>query len=210
LPSRGEGRGAGAVPCDRFQAVTAGSSALEPLLAVKEVIDMRLLVVIADELLGGDDTRDWAFLEALVAANSPDSIEVEVLALINEPDRSFRFSSPVGQVLSAGAGSVGRPPAEPYDATDSARQRLDRALQHLRSLGIRTAGEVATGDAYPLVRRRAGGGSYDRVLLVLTDRDSRLARLARHVLEARLRWVLRVPVQAVGHQEFALPVVPRQ
>lgn len=102
------------------------------------------------------------------------------------------------------------PPAEPYDASDSARQRLDRALQHLRSLGIRAAGEAATGDAYRLVRRRAGGGSYDRVLLVLTDRDSVLARLARHILEVRLRWVLRVPVQAVGHQEFALPVVPRQ
>jgi hypothetical protein len=32
-----------------------------------------------------------------------DSIEVEVLALINEPGRQFRFSSPLGQVLSAGA-----------------------------------------------------------------------------------------------------------
>lgn len=51
-------------------------------------MDMRLLVVIADELLGGDDARDWAFLEALVAANSPDSIEVEVLALINLTGRS--------------------------------------------------------------------------------------------------------------------------
>jgi hypothetical protein len=64
------------------------------LQAVKEVIGMRQLVVIADELLGGDDARDWAFLEALVAANSPDSIEVEVVALINEPDRRFSFSSP--------------------------------------------------------------------------------------------------------------------
>jgi len=169
---------------------------------------MRQLVVIADELLGGDDARDWAFLEALVAANSPDSIEVEVVALINEPDRRFSFSSPLGQVLSAGAGSVARPPAEPYDASDSARQRLDRALQHLRSLGIRATGEIATDDAYRLVRRRAKGGSYDGVLLVLTDRRTLLARVARRVLEARLRWALHMPVQAVGHQEFSLPAGP--
>jgi len=171
-------------------------------------MDMRLLVVIADELLGGDDARDWAFLELLVAANSPDSIEVEVVALVNEPDRSFRFSSPLGQVLSAGAGSVGRPPAEPCDASDSARQRLDRALQHLRSLGIHATGDIATDDAYHLVRRRVGVGSCDRVLLVLTDRRSLLAWTARRILEARLRWVLNVPVQTVGHQEFTLPIVP--
>jgi hypothetical protein len=173
-------------------------------------MDMRLLVVIADELLGGDDARDWAFLESLVAANSPDSIEVTVVALVNERDRAFRFSSPLGQVLSAGAGSVGRPPAEPYVASDSARQRLDRAQQHLRSLGIRATGDLATDDAYRLVRRRAADGSYDRVLLVLTDRRSLLAWIVRRSLEARLRWVLNVPVQAVGHQEFAPPVVPVQ
>jgi hypothetical protein len=130
------------------------------------------------------------------------------VALINERDRAFRFSSPLGQVLSAGAGSVGRPPAEPYAASDSARQRLDRAQQHLRSLGIRATGDLATDDAYRLVRRRAADGSYDRVLLVLTDRPSPLAWIARRSLEARLRWVLNVPVQAVGHQEFALPVAP--
>jgi hypothetical protein len=173
-------------------------------------MDMRLLVVIADELLVGDDARDWAFLESLVAASSPDSIEVEVVALINERDRAFRFSSPLGQVLSAGAGSVGRPPAEPYDASDSARQRLDRALQHLRSLGIRATGDIAADDAYRLVRRRGKVGSYDRVLLVPTDRRSLLAWIARRSLEARRRWVLKVPVQAVGCQEFTLPIVPSQ
>lgn len=76
-------------------------------------MDTSLLVVIADELLSADDSRDWAFLELLVAANSPDSIEVEVVALIKEPDRPFRFFSPLGQVLGAGADSVRRPPAEP-------------------------------------------------------------------------------------------------
>jgi hypothetical protein len=169
---------------------------------------MRLLVVIADELLGVDDSRDWAFLELLVAANGPDSIEVEVVALINEPDRPFRFSSPLGQVLGAGAGSVGRQPAEPYDASDSARQRLDRALQHLRVLGIHGTGDIATEDAYPLVRHRAESGSYDRVLLVLTDRRSLLGRIAGRSLVTRLRRALNVPVQAVNHQEFAPPTVP--
>jgi hypothetical protein len=46
------------------------------------------------------------------------------------------------------------------------------------------------------------------VLLVLTDRRALPARIARRILEARLRWVLQMPVQAVGHQEFTLPVAP--
>lgn len=83
-------------------------------------------------------------------------------------------------------------------------------MQHLRSLGIRATGDIAADDAYRLVRRRVKVGPYDRVLLVLTDRRSLLAWIARRSLEARLRWVLKVPVQAVGYQEFTLPIVPSQ
>jgi hypothetical protein len=168
---------------------------------------MRLLVVIGDELLGGNDARDWAFLESLVAANSPDSIEVEIVALINEPSRPSRFANPLGQALGARASGTG-PLPEPYNPSDSARQRLDRARQQLRSLGIRATGDIATGDPYRLVRRKAEAGSYDRVLLLLTDRRSPLARIGRRSLEGRLRRVLNVPVQAVGHPEFALAVPP--
>jgi hypothetical protein len=168
---------------------------------------MRLLVVIGDELLGGNDERDWAFLESLVAANSPDSIEVEIVALINEPSRPSRFSNPLGQALGVGADGTG-PLPEPYNPSDSARQRLDRARQQLRSLGIHATGDIATGDPYRLVRRKAEAGSYDRVLLLLTDRRSPLARITRRSLEARLRRVLNVPVQAVGHPELALSVPP--
>jgi hypothetical protein len=71
-------------------------------------------------------------------------------------------------------------------------------------------GDIATDDAYRLVRRRAEAGSYDRVLLLLTDRRSPLARIGRRSLEARLRRVLNVPVQAVGHPQFALPVLSGQ
>jgi hypothetical protein len=46
------------------------------------------------------------------------------------------------------------------------------------------------------------------VLVVLTDRRSLLARIAARSLVTRLRWALNVPVQPVGHQEFALLAAP--
>jgi hypothetical protein len=58
---------------------------------------MRVLAVVSDELLGADDTRDWAFLESLVAVNSPASIDVEVLALINQPAASIATANPLGR-----------------------------------------------------------------------------------------------------------------
>jgi hypothetical protein len=168
---------------------------------------MRLLVVIGDELLGGNEARDWAFLESLVAANSPERIELEVLALINEPGRSVVFTNPLGRAvgqMAADGGSRGSSPV-PHDAADSARQRLGRAGQHLRSLGIRATGEVATGDTYRLVRRKVEAGSYDRVLLLLSDRRSPIGRLTKRSIEARLRRVLNVSVQAVGQPQLAPP-----
>jgi hypothetical protein len=60
---------------------------------------MRALAVVSDELLGADDARDWAFLESLVAVNSPASIEVEVLALINQPAASIATANPLGRAV---------------------------------------------------------------------------------------------------------------
>jgi hypothetical protein len=165
---------------------------------------MRLLVVIADELmLGRNDAREWAFLESLVAASSPDRLQVEVLALSSEPSRSFGFANPLGQgvdgMAASGAGS------SPPGSHDSARQRLDRALQHLRSLGLDATGDVVSGSPYRVVRDRAEADSYDRVLLLLHDRHSPIARIAGGAIETRLRRVLRIPVDAVSRSELATP-----
>lgn len=168
---------------------------------------MRLLVVIADELLlGRNEAREWAFLESLVAANSPDRLEVEVLALITEPSRSFAFASPLGQgVGGVAASGTGSPPPVPRSPAGSARQRLDRAAQHLRSLGMHVTGDVVSGNPYRIVRDKTEADSYDRVLLVLNDRHSPTARIAGGAIEARLRRVLRIPVAAVSRPALGPP-----
>jgi hypothetical protein len=165
---------------------------------------MRLLVVIADELLlGRNEVREWAFLESLVAASSPDRLEAELLVLISEPSPSFAFANPlddgVGGVVASGAGS----PPVPHNPAGSARQRLDRASQHLRSLGIDVTSDVVSGGPYGIVRDKAQASSYDRVLLLLNDRHSPIARIAGRAIEARLRRVLRIPVEAVSRPELA-------
>jgi hypothetical protein len=164
---------------------------------------MRLLVVIADELLlGRNEAREWAFLESLVAS-SPDRLEVEVLALTSEPSRSFAFANPLGQGAGGMAASGAGSPPVPHDPAGSARQRLDRASQHLRSLGMQVTGDVVSGDPYRIVRDQAEADSYDRVLLVLNERHSPLARIAGRAIETRLRRVLSIPVDAVTRPELA-------
>jgi hypothetical protein len=165
---------------------------------------MRLPAVVGDELLGADDARDWAFLESLVAVNGPGSIDVEVLALINEPAPSIVYGNPLGR--AAGRMATGLESSrEPYDAAESARQRLSRSLQHLRSLGMHATGGIEQGDPYRLVRSKAADGKYDRVVLLLRDKQSWLARLLHQDVEARLRRSLNVPVQTVGHADLAPP-----
>jgi nucleotide-binding universal stress UspA family protein len=167
---------------------------------------MRLLVVIADELLlGRNEAREWAFLESLVAASSPDRLEAEVLVLISEPTRSFAFANPLGQGVDGMAASGAGSPSVPHDPAGSARQRLDRAEQHLRSLGIHVTGDVVSGSPYRIVRDKTEAESYDLVLLLLNDRRSPMARIAGRSLEARLRRVLGIPVEALSRPELGPP-----
>jgi hypothetical protein len=70
---------------------------------------MRVLAVVSDELLGADDARDWAFLESLVAVNSPASIEVEVLALINQPAASIATANPLERAVGRMATAQNQP-----------------------------------------------------------------------------------------------------
>jgi hypothetical protein len=166
---------------------------------------MRVLAVVSDELLGADDARDWAFLESLVAVNSPASIDVEVLALINQPAASIATANPLGRAVGRMATGP-EPYREPYDPAASARERLDRSLLHLRSLGLRATGDIEPGDdPYRLVRRKAADGTYDRVVLLLHGKQPWLARLLHLDVAARLRRSLNVPVQSVGPADFAPP-----
>ena len=88
---------------------------------------MRILAVISDELIGADEGRDWAMLEALVAANGPASIEVRVLAIVNEPRESLLFGMPLGRAIGRTSAPGGR---GGYDPAESARHRLERALRY--------------------------------------------------------------------------------
>ena len=116
---------------------------------------MHVLVVIGDELLGTDDARDWTLLESLVAANGPASIQLrrpgpDQLQL----EQSIAYANPLGRATGrmAAGDSAGTP--EPYDAAGSARQRLNRSLQHLRSMGLNATGDTASGDTYGAVHQK--------------------------------------------------------
>lgn len=84
---------------------------------------MRVLAVVSDELLGADHARDWAFLESLVAVNSPASIDVEVLALINQPAASIATANPLGRAT----GRLATGP-EPYPKWPFQQRRANMAL----------------------------------------------------------------------------------
>lgn len=163
---------------------------------------MRILAVIGDELMGTDEGRDWAVLEALVAANGPSSIDVRVLAMINNAGDSILFGMPLGKAV----GRRAAPPAESgYDPGESARQRLERALRYLRGLGVQASGDIASGGTYRAVRHQVAAGEFDRVLLLLRDRGSWLTRITGRSTHARLRRSLAIPVDAAGPSDIVAP-----
>jgi hypothetical protein len=121
--------------------------------------------------------------------------------VINRAGDSILFGMPLGKAV----GRAAQPGGEGYDPANSARQRLDRALGHLRGLGLRVSGDIAEGDAYHAVRREVAKQDYDRVLLLLRDRGSLLTRLVGRSTPTRLRRSLSIPVDAPGGSEFVAP-----
>ncbi len=168
---------------------------------------MRVLAVISGEFLGADEGRDWATLSTLVASNSPQSpVVVRVLALVNTPSASIVFGNPlaraVGVRAAIGSGPSGRVPTG-HDPANSAHQRLDRAVQRLRELGLRGNGDIEPGDPYTAVRREVSRGNYERVLLLCSG--SRKQRLALYRVARRLQRALDIPVEAPGTRTIAPP-----
>ena len=147
---------------------------------------MRLLAVIGEELAEFEAGGEWPVLSGLVAANGPTSVDVHVLALITPRKSSFWFGNPLGRAVAGPGG--GPTPRAPYDAGESARQRLERALTYLHRLGLRADGDIAAGSAYRAVRSEVSRGRYDRVLVLVPQR-----REGRWLV-VRLRHSLRLPV----------------
>jgi hypothetical protein len=164
---------------------------------------MRLLAVIGSELMGADERSDWGLLDALVAANGPASIEVRVMALVNRRGTGMLWM-PLGRAVGSRAGG-GSSPSSGYNPSDSARQRLDRALAHLQGLGLRASGDIEPGDAYRAVRRETARGDYARVLFLVRDRPSWRSRLAGRGTVARLRQSLDIPVDVPARPDLASP-----
>jgi hypothetical protein len=165
---------------------------------------MRVLAVIGSELMGADERSDWGLLETLIAANGPASIEVRVMALVNRRSTSM-FWMPLGLAVGARAARGGSGPSGSYNPSDSARQRLDRALAHLRGLGLRASGDIEPGDAYRAVRSEAARGDYARVLFLIYDRPAWRSRLAGRNVVTRLRHSLDIPVDVPGRPDLASP-----
>src|ERR1700689_780297 len=158
---------------------------------------MRLLVVIGTELMGAGERSDWGLLETLLDANSPESIEVRVMALVNNP-RTSMFWMPLGRAVGARTASGATGQSGGYNPSDSARQRLDRALGQLQGLGLRASGDIEPGDAYRAVRSEAARGDYARVLFLVRERPGWLSRLAGRSVATRLRLSLGIPVDVPG------------
>jgi hypothetical protein len=169
---------------------------------LREGKDMKLLAVIGSELVGGDERSDWAALNALVAVNGPEGIEVRVIAVVNNPRRSIAVGNPLGRSVAkmsqpqSGSGEV-------YNPSESARGRLDRALQYLRSLGVHASGDIEPGDAYRCVHRELAKGGYDRVLVLQRADASWSRRVFRTSLAARLRRSVHVPVDSLSHTDLS-------
>jgi hypothetical protein len=163
-----------------------------------------LLAVIGSELIGGDQRNDWAVLNALIATNSPASIEVRVMALVNGPGHTITAGNPLGRAV-ARMPRWNAVPAESYSPSESARGRLDRALLQLRALGVRASGDIEPGDAFRAVRREVARGQYDRVLILERDDSSLPRRWLGASLTSRLRRALDIPVDAPGRRELAPP-----
>ena len=126
---------------------------------------MRLLAVIGEELAGCEAGGEWPVLSSLVAANGPASVDVRVLCLVTPNKPSFWFGNPLGRAVASTDG--GPTPRPGYDAGESARQRLDRALTYLHGLGLRADGDIATTGAFHTVRREASDSNYDHVLVLI-------------------------------------------
>jgi hypothetical protein len=165
---------------------------------------MRLLAVIGSELIGTDERSDWAVLSSLVAANGPASVEVRVMALVNAP-RTSLFWMPLGRAVGARAGAGAAGPSGVYNPSDSARQRLDRAMTYLRGIGLRASGAIEPGDAYRAVRSETARNEYARVLFLVRERPSWLSRLTGRSVASRLRLALDIPVDVPGQADLAAP-----
>jgi hypothetical protein len=151
---------------------------------------MRVLALIGAELAGFEPGGEWSVLTSLVAANGPAAVDVRVLALIIDNKNSALFSNPLGKAV--GGRTAAGPPVGGRDPGDSARQRLDRALQYLSGLGVRADGDIVTGSGYDAVHREVAKGGVDRVLVLV--RPSRVRALIGRDLAARLRRSLSIPV----------------
>ncbi len=174
---------------------------------MRDTATVRILAVIGGELMGADERNDWAVLDALLAANGPTPIEVRVMALVEPQRGSIVFGSPLSRAVGirASAGS-GIPEAwGRRNPAESARQRLDRALQHLRELGLRASGDIEPDDAYRAVCREAARRDYERVLVLLNDHLPWRRRLFGRALVVRLRRALAIPVDVPGRAELAPP-----
>lgn len=165
---------------------------------------VRVLAVIGGELTGTDERSEWGLLEALVAANAPDLVEVRLMAVVNRPGTSIVFGNPLGRAVgSQVAGPHGGGGA--YYPSDSARQRLGRALEYVRGLGLQASGDIEPGHPYRAVRKEVAQGGYARVLFLVHDRPSWRNRLASRIVVTRLRRSLGIPVDVPAVPELAPP-----
>jgi len=112
---------------------------------------------------------------------------------------------PLGRAVGARTAQGGSGPSSGYNPSDSARQRLERALEHLHGFGLRASGDIEPGDVYRAVRREAARGDYARVLFLVHDRPSWRSRLAGRGVVARLRQSLDIPVDVPARPDLDSP-----
>ncbi len=129
--------------------------------------------------------------QTLTADTLSESVEQRIAA---EPHEFYVVApaTPLRDEIDAPAAyaELGPPPADRAYAL--ARQRLDRALEHLRSLGATVDGEV--GDPDPLEAVRVALGHFGADEIVLSTLPRGLSQWLRRDLPARLRKSCGIPV----------------
>jgi hypothetical protein len=146
----------------------------------------RYLLVLDMDLLAMDEEHDLEPINYLVGKQEQEPCEVVVLSLVSNQPKIHIESL-------AGAGIPRHPdlahrPDDPISV--DAEHRMERAVQHLKTIGCQASGIISYEDLVTAVRSETRGHGYDEVILATGKQEgSGLARI-----------VGRDPVQQLRHE----------
>ncbi len=145
-------------------------SATAPALPPPSANGKRYLLVLDRDLLAADKQLDLEPINYLVARQEQEPCEVVVLSLVST--RQARMPS-MELLLGARRGVFPRAPRPDYDVSAAAEHRMDRAVQHLQTIGCQASGLISDEDLVKAVHAETRAHQYDKVILATGREGSR-------------------------------------